>query len=128
VAIADTNSDPELVDFPIPGNDDAIRSIKLFTNLIADSYIEGAKEWENKIRSQTDKGSDIAKEKGDVPQDATRKPFVKAGGKPAAATKSESAGPTVVKANKTRKLVAAGTAELVEIEAELNEKKDDAAE
>ena len=56
VAIADTNSDPELVDFPIPGNDDAIRSIKLFTNLIADSYIEGAKEWENKIRSQKGAG------------------------------------------------------------------------
>jgi small subunit ribosomal protein S2 len=128
VAIADTNSDPELVDYPIPGNDDAIRSIKLFTNLIADSYIEGAKEWENKIRSQTDKASDVAKEKGDVPQDATRKPFVKAGGKPAAPAKTESAGPTVVKANKTRKLVAAGTAELVEIEAELNEKKDDSAE
>jgi small subunit ribosomal protein S2 len=128
VAIADTNSDPELVDFPIPGNDDAIRSIKLFTNLIADSYMEGAKEWENKIRSQTDKASDIAKEKGDVPQDTARKPFVKAGGKPAAPAKTESAGPTVVKANKTRKLVAAGTAELVEIEAELNEKKDDSAE
>ena len=125
VAIADTNSDPELVDFPIPGNDDAIRSIKLFTNLIADSYMEGAKEWENKIRSQTDKGSDIAKEKGDVPQETVRKLFIKAGGKPAA---QESAGPTIVKANKTRKLVAAGTAELVEIEAELNEKKDDAAE
>ena len=41
VGIADTNSDPETIDFPIPGNDDAIRSIKLFTNLVADSYIEG---------------------------------------------------------------------------------------
>jgi small subunit ribosomal protein S2 len=42
----------------------------------------------------------------------------------------KSAGPTVVKANKTRKLVAAGTADLVEIEAELNENKpaDDSAE
>lgn len=131
VAIADTNSDPELVDYPIPGNDDAIRSIKLFTNLVAEAYMEGAKEWEIKIRSQTDKASDIAKEKGDVPQEAARKPFTKAaGGKPAPAKADDkkAAGPTVVKANKTRKLVAAGTAELVEIEAELNEKKDDAAE
>ena len=43
----------------------------------------------------------------------------------------KSAGPTVVKASKTRKLVAAGTADLVEIEAELNESKenkDDSAE
>ena len=38
------------------------------------------------------------------------------------------AGPTVVKANKTRKLVAAGTADLVEIEAELNETKPETAE
>ncbi len=128
VAIADTNSDPELVDYPIPGNDDAIRSIKLFTNLVAEAYMEGAKEWENKIRSESDKGSDMEKEKGDAPQETTRKPFIKAGGKAPTKADEQKAGPTVVKANKTRKLVAAGTAELVEIEAELNEKKDDAAE
>lgn len=127
VAIADTNSDPEVVDYPIPGNDDAIRSIKLFTNLIADAYTEGAKEWQQKIRTQTDKGSDVAAEKGDA--DATQKRSFRPGAKPAAKTEDKkAAGPTVVKANKSRKLVAAGTAELVEIEAELNEKKDDAAE
>lgn len=128
VAIADTNSDPEIVEYPIPGNDDAIRSIKLFTNLIADAYMEGAQVWEQKIRTQTDKGSDLAREKGDITDAAPAKKFNRTGAKPVAAKAEEKAGPMVVKANKTRKLVAAGTAELVEIEAELNENKDDAAE
>jgi small subunit ribosomal protein S2 len=41
VAVVDTNCDPDLVDQPIPGNDDALRAIRLFTNKIADAYIEG---------------------------------------------------------------------------------------
>ncbi|MBY0452311.1 MAG: 30S ribosomal protein S2 [Bdellovibrionaceae bacterium] len=128
VAIADTNSDPESVDYPIPGNDDAIRSIKLFTNLVADSFIEGAKMWEQKMRTQTDKGSDLAKEKAEAAAPAPRE--AKGRGPRAPREETKSAGPTVVKANKTRKLVAAGTADLVEIEAELNEtpKADDTAE
>ena len=44
VAIVDTNCDPELVDYVIPGNDDAIRSIRLFASRIADAYLEGAGE------------------------------------------------------------------------------------
>jgi small subunit ribosomal protein S2 len=41
VAIVDTNCDPELVTCPIPGNDDAIRSITLITRLMADAAVEG---------------------------------------------------------------------------------------
>jgi small subunit ribosomal protein S2 len=41
VALVDTNSDPDVVDYPIPGNDDAIRSIKLVSSIIADAVIEG---------------------------------------------------------------------------------------
>lgn len=41
IAIVDTNCDPELINFPIPGNDDAIRAIKLITSLMADAIIEG---------------------------------------------------------------------------------------
>jgi small subunit ribosomal protein S2 len=41
VAITDTNCDPDLVDFVIPGNDDAIRSIRLITTRIADACVEG---------------------------------------------------------------------------------------
>jgi len=41
VAVVDTNCDPDEVDFVIPGNDDALRAIRLFTNKIADAVIEG---------------------------------------------------------------------------------------
>ena len=41
VAIVDTNCDPDEVDYVIPGNDDALRAIRLFTSKIADSVIEG---------------------------------------------------------------------------------------
>lgn len=40
VAIVDTNCDPEEVDYPIPGNDDAIRAVKLLTSKMADAIIE----------------------------------------------------------------------------------------
>jgi small subunit ribosomal protein S2 len=40
VAIVDTNCDPEEIDYPIPGNDDAIRAVKLLTSKIADAIIE----------------------------------------------------------------------------------------
>jgi small subunit ribosomal protein S2 len=43
VAVADTNADPNVVDYVIPGNDDAIRSIKLFCTKIADACIEGTR-------------------------------------------------------------------------------------
>ena len=41
IAILDTNCDPNVVDFPIPGNDDAIRSVQLLTRVIADAVAEG---------------------------------------------------------------------------------------
>ena len=41
VAIADTNCDPDEIDYPIPGNDDAIRSIKLIASVMANAVIEG---------------------------------------------------------------------------------------
>jgi small subunit ribosomal protein S2 len=44
VALTDTNCDPDLIDFVIPGNDDAIRSIKLIASRIADACIEGSQQ------------------------------------------------------------------------------------
>ena len=42
IAIVDTNCDPEEIEYPIPGNDDAIRAIRLFTSRVADALLEGA--------------------------------------------------------------------------------------
>jgi small subunit ribosomal protein S2 len=44
IAILDTNCDPDLVQYPIPGNDDAIRSIQLFTSRFTDAIVEGLAE------------------------------------------------------------------------------------
>ena len=50
VAIVDTNCDPSGIDYPIPGNDDAIRAIRLFCAAIADAVIEGRNLYEERQR------------------------------------------------------------------------------
>jgi len=55
VAIVDTNCDPEAIDHVIPGNDDAIRAIRLFTQKIADSVLEGYNIAEEKYMGAEDK-------------------------------------------------------------------------
>jgi small subunit ribosomal protein S2 len=52
VAIVDSNGDPEDIDHVIPGNDDAIRSIRLLTSIIADACIEGHRDREEKLRAE----------------------------------------------------------------------------
>ncbi len=47
IAVIDTNCDPEEIDYPIPGNDDAIRAVKLMVGKIADAMIEGKTETES---------------------------------------------------------------------------------
>ena len=49
IAIVDTNCDPELIDYLIPGNDDAIRAIRLFASRIADVYMQGAQRLEQEV-------------------------------------------------------------------------------
>jgi small subunit ribosomal protein S2 len=44
VAVVDTNGDPEYIDYPIPGNDDAVRAIELFASKVSDAIIEGKKD------------------------------------------------------------------------------------
>ncbi|MFH2064567.1 MAG: 30S ribosomal protein S2 [Pseudomonadota bacterium] len=55
IAIADTNCDPDDVDHLIPGNDDAIRAIRLITSRIADACIEGSQRYEEKQLASADK-------------------------------------------------------------------------
>ncbi len=50
VAIVDTNCDPDLIDYVIPGNDDAIRAIKLFSSKIADAVLEGKQLREERLQ------------------------------------------------------------------------------
>ncbi len=57
VSIADTNCDPDDVDYIIPGNDDAIRAIKLITSKIADAYLEG-KEGRSPVEEESTETSE----------------------------------------------------------------------
>jgi small subunit ribosomal protein S2 len=50
VALVDTNCDPDRVDYVIPGNDDAIKSVALFLNLVADACLEGAALFEQRAQ------------------------------------------------------------------------------
>ena len=50
VAVVDTNCDPDLIDYPIPGNDDARRSIALIASKVADACLEGQLLFEKRIR------------------------------------------------------------------------------
>jgi len=51
VAIVDTNCDPDMIDYRIPGNDDAIRAIRLFTAALADAALEGKQLAEERSRA-----------------------------------------------------------------------------
>jgi small subunit ribosomal protein S2 len=56
VAMVDTNCDPDCVDYVIPGNDDAMRSIALFSNAMADAVMEGRQLFEERVRSEDKAG------------------------------------------------------------------------
>jgi small subunit ribosomal protein S2 len=57
VAIVDSNCDPDPIDYIIPGNDDAIRSIRLFSSKVADACIEGKQKREEQLQAAMDKGA-----------------------------------------------------------------------
>ena len=72
MAIVDSNADPDLVDYPIPGNDDAIKSVRLITSAIADAIIEGKSGTfgsafaETKTEQQPEQAGEVVEQAGDV--------------------------------------------------------------
>ena len=58
IAIVDTNCDPDDIDYIVPGNDDAIRAIRLITSRVADACIEGRARHEEKMQAQADKDTE----------------------------------------------------------------------
>lgn len=53
-AIVDTNCDPDLVDYPIPANDDAVKSIEIITRAIADAVLQGVNEAKIKAEDESE--------------------------------------------------------------------------
>lgn len=62
VAVVDTNGDPENIEHPIPGNDDAVRAIELFTSKIAEAIIEGKKDRMEKELLEAKKEEEVSPE------------------------------------------------------------------
>jgi small subunit ribosomal protein S2 len=60
ISVVDTNCDPTGIDFVVPGNDDAIKSIRLFCSLVAEACIEGQAKYQEKLRA-----NEIQEEKED---------------------------------------------------------------
>jgi small subunit ribosomal protein S2 len=69
VAVVDTNCDPTLVDYIIPGNDDALRAIRLFTSKVADSIVEGVQMGGDKEQAEL-AGVTASAEAEDAPEAA----------------------------------------------------------
>lgn len=62
VAVVDTNCDPDMIDYPIPGNDDAIRAIRLVTSKMADACIEGRQRYAETQQAGKDKDMEALEE------------------------------------------------------------------
>ena len=71
VAVVDTNCDPDLITHPIPGNDDALRAIRLFSSKVADAVLEGKQLAADKAlmdeRVASEAAADVAAEAGSEP-------------------------------------------------------------
>lgn len=69
IAIIDTNCDPDLIDYPIPGNDDAIRAIELIVGLMADAFIEGHQGQDSKTNETAENsGNESVAEPLEMPE------------------------------------------------------------
>ncbi|MGH2530532.1 MAG: 30S ribosomal protein S2 [Actinomycetota bacterium] len=87
IAIVDTNCDPDEVDYVIPGNDDAIRSVSLVTRIIADALAGGRREGREALVSRADAQEFEPEpvEASDAPSAPVEVPAVEAGSAPAGA-------------------------------------------
>ena len=66
IAITDTNCDPDTIDYVLPGNDDAIRSIKLITQRLADAVVEGAQRRKETVGRDNEGGGGRGGPQADV--------------------------------------------------------------
>ena len=69
VAVVDTNCDPSEVDYVIPGNDDALRAIRLFTSKISESIAEGAQLMTDKQVAEMQAGAEAAQAAANAPEE-----------------------------------------------------------
>lgn len=92
IAITDTNCDPDPISYVIPGNDDALKSIRLFAGSVANAVLDGARAFEERVRAIQDKREIEAKVAADY---AAANPTPVAAPAPKAKTTTDREGRTV---------------------------------
>jgi small subunit ribosomal protein S2 len=102
VGVVDTNCDPDEIDYPIPGNDDAIRAIRLLTSRMADACLEGKQKWAERMQADADKApleevkpsmaADLKPGERKVISDGAKGPVVEVIRRPVTETPAETAG------------------------------------
>jgi small subunit ribosomal protein S2 len=102
VGVVDTNCDPDEIDYPIPGNDDAIRAIRLLTSRMADACLEGKQKWVERMQADADKApleevkpsmaADLKPGERKVISDGAKGPVVEVIRRPVTDTPAETAG------------------------------------
>lgn len=103
VAVVDTNCDPSKVTYPIPGNDDATRSIQFFVDLASEACKKGSEKWEKEVRHN----KSVMSKKANLENNS-----------------NQSDGLAIMTVTKGRSFVAAGMAEDVEIKLEVDKESE----
>lgn len=84
VSLIDTNCNPKYIDYPIPGNDDALKSIKCITSMLTDAIVEGKKNFMKAEKlteeEKAEKGSEQKKEE-ELQKEVDKQEKIKSGGK-----------------------------------------------
>jgi small subunit ribosomal protein S2 len=67
IGVVDTNCDPDVIDYPLPGNDDAIRAIRLFSRLVSDTLLASRQEAQEGLDREAEPGPETPRETGPEP-------------------------------------------------------------
>ncbi|MFB6291137.1 MAG: 30S ribosomal protein S2 [Candidatus Bipolaricaulia bacterium] len=73
IAITDTNCDPDLIDYPIPGNDDAIKATRLLTSRLADAVIEGREGADQSLEEEEEEDTETEEAAAEEAEEAEEK-------------------------------------------------------
>ena len=93
VAIIDSNSDPDIIDHPIPGNDDAIRAVNLYCQLVSDAVLDGIQEELQVSGADIGEAEELPAEPLPVPEAVKAAPEPEAAPAPTAAPEAAAAAP-----------------------------------
>ncbi len=115
VAVVDTNCDPELIDYVIPGNDDALRAVKLFASTMAEAILAGRSAYDARVEEE----ARLAKEKA-AQEAAVRRAEAKA--REAAKAEAEARAAAEAKAKAAPRKKESAQAEAPEVEATTSSK------